>query len=398
MHSARFASGLSTLPDTSAALDEAAAALTAGLGGRRPDLLLAFLTLHHGGEFEGLPGRIQAATGAELVLGCTGESIVGGSREVEGEPALALWAVSCPDLQVATLPVRARLDEGGEVRFSGLPPVSEPSEATLLLLADPFSFPMPAYLELLGRERPGVPAVGGMASGGRGPGQHFLIHGDELLTEGAVVAVLEGGIELHPVVSQGCRPVGRPMVITKKRDNLIQTLGGKPAAQVLAGVLGELPTEDRELFQRAPFLGIAVDAVKSSFERGDFLVRGIMGIQQSDGALAVADAGLRAGQTVQLMVRDSASAGEDLSQLMRAESAGLGGGAGVGALLFTCNGRGQRMFQGQQNPDIGRVQGAFPAEIPAAGFFAMGEIGPVGGQNFLHGFTASVALFRGRDD
>jgi len=236
-----------------------------------------------------------------------------------------------------------------------------------------------------------------MASGGRGPGQHFLMHGDELLSEGAVVAVLEGGIELHPIVSQGCRPIGRPLVITKRHENLIQTLGGRTAAKVMGDLLGELPRADRELFQRGPFLGVAVDANKSSFQRGDFLVRGIMGIQQEDGAVAIADAGLRAGQTVQLMVRDAASAGEDLSQLLGREAAGMGASESLGALLFTCNGRGQRMFRGQPDHDIRRVQGAFRSEIPAAGFFAMGEIGPVGGQNFLHGFTASVALFRGRE-
>lgn len=400
MANARFASGLSTRTDTAEAVEEATRTLAEGLGGATPDLLLAFASPDHVAELETLPRRLRRATGAKVLLGCTGESIVGGTREVEDEPALALWAVSCPGMAVRSSRIGASLSGEGEIAFDALPSVEKPAESTLLLLADPFSFPMPEFLALLNRQLPGVPAVGGMASGGRGPGQNFLLHGDELVPEGAIVAVIEGGIELHPVVSQGCRPVGRPFVITKLRDNLIQKLGGKPAAGVLAELLQELTPAERELFRRGPFLGIAVDAKKSAFGRGDFLVRGILGIHQGESALAISDTGLRPGQTVQFMLRDALSAGEDLSQLMNERAQELrpsaGGAPELGALLFTCNGRGSRMFGGEPNHDIGRVQQSFGRAIPAAGFFAMGEIGPVGGQNFLHGFTASVALFRSR--
>ena len=402
MGNARFASGLSTRTDTAEAIEEAARSVAKGLGGAAPDLLLAFASLDHATELETLPRRIRKLTGAKVLLGCTGESIVGGTREVEDEPALALWAVACPAMHVRCQRVQASLVGEGEIEFSSLEPPARPQDATLLLFGDPFSFPMPEFLVHLNRRFPGVPAVGGMASGGRGPGQNFLMLGDELVPEGAIVAVIEGGIELHPVVSQGCRPVGRAFVITKLHENLVQRLGGQPAAGVLAELLRELSPAERELFRRGPFLGIAVDANKSSFGRGDFLVRGILGIHQGENALAISDSGLRKGQTVQFMLRDALSAGEDLSQLMSERAAELklrpASSGELGALLFTCNGRGSRMFGGEPNHDIGRVQKSFGAEIPAAGFFAMGEIGPVGGQNFLHGFTASVALFRSRAD
>lgn len=401
MERALFASGLSTRSDTAEALEEAAAALLRGLCGRRPDLVVAFASTDHAVERAQLGRRVRRATDAAVLLGCTGEGIVGGEREVEGEPALALWGVACPDAHVRSFRCEARVDERGEVGFDALPVVRDPERATLLLLADPFTFPMPEYLSLANQRLPSVPAIGGMASGGHGPGQNALWLDDAAVDHGAIGAVIEGGIELHPVVSQGCRPVGRPYVITRVEGNLIQKLGGRAGARVLGEVLNEIPPEDRALFQRGPFLGLAVDANKSRFERGDFLVRGLLGIQQSDGALAVAEGSLRAGQTVQFLVRDAASAGEDLSQLLARErerievreSAGE-----LGALVFTCNGRGSRMFPDEPNHDVGRVQRAFGGSIPAAGFFAMGEIGPVGGQNFLHGFTASVALFRGRPD
>ena len=207
--------------------------------------------------------------------------------------------------------------------------------------------------------------------------------------------VLEGGIELRSVVSQGCRPIGAPWVITDCEDNVLRKLGGKPAMEVLVSTLRDLPPDDQRLFQSAPFMGLAIDASKSTFERGDFLVRGLVGLRGDEQAIEVADV-LRRGQTVQFLVRDAASASEDLAQLMTSQGGGTSPEHPAGALLFSCNGRGTRMFDGPDH-DISAVHSGLDAQVPVAGFFAMGEIGPVGGRNFLHGFTASVAVFRSRD-
>ena len=387
----RFASSLSTRSDSAAAEREALDGLAAGLDGAAPDLLLAFVSHHHGGALEGLGQRLRAASGARTLLGCTGESIVGASREVERGPGLALWALSSPDLVVRPFHAAGVQTGDEEIDFTETPTVGAPERTCLLLFGEPFSFPMAEYLRLLEDVCPGVPALGGMASGGRGPGQNLLFLDDEVVASGAIGAALEGGVQLVPVVSQGCRPVGKPWVITAARDQVVQKLGGKPAAKVLMETLHELAPADRELFQRMAFLGLALDPRKSRFERGDFLVRGIRGLSAEDGSMLVADDSIRRGMTVQFMVRDAASAGEDLEQLLATRLDGVPAGA-AGALVFSCNGRGRHMFE-EADHDIRRVQGAFAAPVPAAGFFAMGEIGPVGGQNFLHGYTASVALF-----
>jgi small ligand-binding sensory domain FIST len=184
-------------------------------------------------------------------------------------------------------------------------------------------------------------------------------------------------------------------VITGCRENFVLKLSGKPALEALVEVLQSLPARDQKLLQNGPFLGLAVDPRKSTFERGDFLVRGIMGLEKEHGAVVVADGSIRNGMTVQFLVRDAASAGEDLQQLVRARRGGESQPSQVGAMIFSCNGRGMRMF-GKPDHDVGCVQGGFDAPIPIAGFFAAGEIGPVGGRNFLHGFTASVAVIRNR--
>jgi small ligand-binding sensory domain FIST len=235
-----------------------------------------------------------------------------------------------------------------------------------------------------------------MASGGMGPGQNLLLTQDGLRVGGAWGVVLEGAIEVRSVVSQGCRPVGKPWVVTGCQEHLLQKLGGRAAVEVLMETLQALSATDQKLFQSQPFVGLAIDPAKSTFERGDFLVRQIIGLQAKEKAIAVNDVPRR-GMTMQFLVRDADSASEDLALLMKSQGGGAVESAphSAGALIFSCNGRGSRMFATPDH-DVTRVRQALEADVPVAGFFAMGEIGPVGKRNFLHGYTASVAVFRPR--
>jgi len=396
MDAPAFASSLSTNPDSDAAIEEVVRGVQAGLAGRKPDLAVVFVSHDHGTAIEQLGPRLAAKTGARVVLGCTGEGVVGAAREVERGAAISLFCGVLPETELRPFVVQAEKVAEDRIGFSKLPEVVDPARASILLLADPFTFPAAEYLEAVNRGLPGVPIVGGMASGGSGPGQNLLVTADGVVESGAIGLVVEGDVEVRSIVSQGCRPVGKPWVVTACKDNLIQKLGGKTAVQVLMETLQGVPEPDRALLQSRPFLGLAVDPTKSTFARGDFIVRMLVGIEPKTGAIAVGESNLRLGQTVQFLVRDAASAGEDLSALMR-ERAGTTtpDTSPRGALVFSCNGRGTRMFP-KPDHDIGCIQAAFPSQIPASGFFAMGEIGPVGGRNFLHGFTASVAVFRQR--
>jgi small ligand-binding sensory domain FIST len=190
-------------------------------------------------------------------------------------------------------------------------------------------------------------------------------------------------------VSQGCRPIGRPFVVTKAHDNVIEHLGGKPALAVLRDTVNELPEPERQKLANGLFVGRAINEYRENWGRGDFLVRNVMGVDQEAGALAVTDY-VRVGQTVQFHMRDAATATEDLALLL--EGRATPERPPAGGLLFSCNGRGTRMFE-QPCHDVGAARKAMP-KTPVAGFFAAGELGPVGGRNFIHGHTASFALFR----
>ena len=390
-----FASFLSTTADSDAAIDEVVRGVAGGLQGRTPDLAVVFVSHDHGTAIESLGPKLAQKTGAKVVLGCTGEGIVGSRREIEHGPALSLLVGTAPGTVLRPFSVLARQIAEGKIGFSSLPEIGDAARASVLLLADPYTFPAGEYLEAMNGAHPGVPVIGGMASGGNGPGQNLLITGDGIVESGAIGLVVEGDVEVRSIVSQGCRPVGKPWVITACKDNLIQKLGGKPAVQVLMTTLEGVSEADRNLLQSRAFLGLAVDPTKSTFDRGDFIVRMLVGIEPQQGGLAVGDHNLRIGQTVQFLVRDAESAGQDLVGLVRDSAGPTSKTKARGALVFSCNGRGTRMFP-KPDHDIGCIQTALESEVPASGFFAMGEIGPVGGKNFLHGFTASVAVFRSR--
>jgi len=386
----RFASALSTSTSSREALEQACRDAADQIQGEPIHLALLFLSQHHEKHFEEIARGIRERFRPETFLGCTAGGVIGKDREVENRAGLTLWLASLPGERVR--PFHLRFDpEEKEVR--GWPEtMPAPSDKpAFLLLPDPFTTPADDILEKLNHDYAGAPVFGGMASGAMMPGQNRLFLNEEIFEEGAVGAVLTGPAEIRTVVSQGCRPVGKPLVITQGEKNVIQTLGGQPALKKLQEVFAALSPADQQLFQRGLHVGRVVNELQQSFRRGDFIVRNVMGIDSESGAIAIGDF-VRKGQTVQFHVRDADSAREDLKLLLsREKQEGQFREAASGALLFSCNGRGVHLF-GEPNCDVGAVREILGA-LPVAGFFAQGEIGPIGGRNFLHGFTASLAIF-----
>ena len=260
----------------------------------------------------------------------------------------------------------------------------------MLLLGEPFSFPADELIRRLNEDRPGVPVLGGMASGGVAPGENRLLLGTQVFSHGAVAALVHGDVRIRSVVSQGCRPIGKPFVVTKSEANVIHELGGVAALVRLQEVFETLTEQDRLLVRHGLHVGRVLSEYQDKFVRGDFLVRNVIGADPKSGAIAIGDF-VRPGQTVQFHIRDEQTADEDLRELLKTAAEPGGDNRSRGALLFTCNGRGTRLFSSADH-DVRCVRQAL-GEIPVAGFFAQGEIGPIGGNNFLHGFTASIAVF-----
>jgi small ligand-binding sensory domain FIST len=380
-----FGAATSTAPGHQQALDEVVPALL-GQVGQRPDLVICFFSMEHAEAAAGIALGLSERTGSGTIIGCTAGGVIGGRRELEEGPALSVWAASLPGVRLMPFALDVvELPDGYGV--GGWPDLDAAEHPDVLLLPDPFSFPADGFIRGLDREQPGVRVIGGMASGANAPGAHRLLLGPGARERGAVGVAISGPIEVRTVVSQGCRPIGAPFTVTRGEGNLVQELGGQPALERLRELIVGATPADQALLVGGVQLGRVIDEHKLSFERGDFLIRSLIGVDEETGALAIGDQ-VEVGQTLQFHVRDATAASEELDLLL----AGVPSWDPQGALLFSCNGRGRRFFH-EPDHDAARVATA-TGGAPMAGFFAQGELGPVGGHNFLHGFTASMALFR----
>jgi len=382
----RIGVGISTSGDGARCAADACRRAGARLGGAGTvDLAIVFASGAHLRD----PERVLEAVRAELdpaaLVGCGAGGVLGEEREVESADAVAVWAASLEG--GAARPFHVSAGAEGEVSASDLP---APRDGSLVVvLADPYSYPSDALLDELARAAPGVAVLGGLSSARLPERGAVLFCGDEVHGEGAVGVVLDG-VQALPCVSQGAAPLGPEMTITAAEGNLIHELAGRPALAAIEHAIAQLPLSQRMLVASGLLVGIVIDPARPEYERGDFLVRGVLGADERTGAVAVG-ATVAPGQVVRLHARDAASADEDLRSSLRLRLRALGSEPPAGALIFSCNGRGRAMF-GVADHDA-RVVGRELAGAPAAGFFAAGEIGPVGGRSFLHGFTATLAIF-----
>lgn len=380
-----FAASVSQHPVTAMAVGEAVGDVLDRMGGPI-DLAVVFVTPHHIGALEDAAAAVRTLLSPTTLIGCAAVSVAGPRVEVEEGPGVSLWVARFAG---DVVPVRLDGPPGfDDQALSGWPAELPFDPVCAVLLGDPFTFPVEAALDELGRRHPGLPVIGGMASAARQPGGNRLALDGAIHTSGAVGAIIGPGVDVTTIVSQGCRPIGSPLVVTRAERNVIYELAGRsPIARLEELAAGELDEDDIALVNRGGLhVGVVVDEHKEAFDTGDFLVRNVLGADRENGAIAIGDR-VEVGQTVQFQVRDAASADAELRRLLADHDHPVDA-----ALLFTCNGRGARLF-GEPDHDAGLLADAFD-DPPAAGFFCAGELGPVGGRNALHGFTASIALFR----
>jgi small ligand-binding sensory domain FIST len=385
----RFGDGMAAGPDLEGAAEVAVGQALGPLDGARPDLLCVFVApgAGHDPERAAAAGRRAMELGAaRTAIGATASGVIGDGHGREHGPAVAAWAAVLPGVRIT--PYRLEVTRAGDnLHVGGLPqPASDDRVAAMLV--DPYTFPISAFLERGNSAAPGFPLVGGLAGAAGGAGANRLFCDGDVLDRGGVGVVLGGEVDARAVVSQGCRPIGPAMIVTRAERNLLLELAGQPAYTRLVEIVSALPPAEQEMATRGLHLGVAIDEYADEHGRGDFLIRGVVGADEDSGAVAVGEV-VEVGQTVRFQVRDAAGAGEDLTEL-------LDGAAhpARGALLFSCNGRGTTMFPDADH-DVRIVKAGLGAreDIAVAGFFAAGEIGPVGGRNHLHGFTASVLAF-----
>ena len=354
-----------------------------------PDLLLVFVDSRYGGHYVEIIDRLRSRTGARHLIGASGQTVIGSSLEAEEGSAIAVLGVSLPNAEFT--PIRIDPESMTDDLFAAV----EDGPQVWLFFSNPFSIMTDQLVSHLQQLRPEITLLGGMASSHRQQEDCVVFIDDHVLPRGAAMMGLSG-VSVRPVVAQGAEPLGQPWIVTECEQNRVLTLGSRPALEVLQETLGELDAGTRDRAVRNLLVGLAMDEYQETHERGDYLIRNLMGADRESGAIAI-NAIPRVGQTFQFQFRDAQAADDDLRTRLRDLRDSLEPEEEVlGALLCSCNGRGRGLF-GEPDHDAGAIAEAF-GPVPTAGFFCNGEIGPVGGQNYLHGFTASIALLTSGGD
>ena len=367
------------------------------LGSAKPDLVLAFVAAQLSEHFSDIASKFFSDLKPKALIGCSAGGLIGGGLEVEQEAGIVLCAAVMPQVNLKSFYIDDKqlpdLDAGPSA-WEELVGVKSGDEPSFILLPDPFTFRIEALVDGLDFAFPKSNKIGGLASGASQPGRNALFLNDKVYRKGLVGLACTGNVVLETVVAQGCQPVGHPLRVSECDNNVLLELDGKPAVTALKEVLENMSEHDQSLARHSLFLGVVMDEFKSEFKSGDFLIRNIIGIEPRSGALVVGEI-LRNERTVQFHVRDAASSSEDLRMLLKGYvDKSKDGKKGEGALLFSCLGRGTYLY-GQANHDTDGFK-AYIGDIPLSGFFCNGEIGPVGGKTFIHGYTSSFGIFKAK--
>ena len=354
-----------------------------------PDLVVVFVAGYSPDFFENAVQRIAELTNGRNVISVSCQSLVAGDQEIEDTKGISIWAACWPDAEVTPMTLEFS-SESGQSSFVGLPQDKWQDDAVLLMFSEAYSFPSDAILEHLSKAYPGLRVFGGVSDTGLDPSTARLMLNGQMQSDGAV-AIRLSGVDVQTVVSQGCRPIGDAMIVTDAERNVIGSLGGQPAFELIKKIYATLPTQDKERVERGLHLGIAMSELKDEFQYGDFLIRNVIGIDEDIKSITISDY-VRKGRTVKFHIRDQVSASIELRSMLEEAMKERHHDNPGAALAFTCNGRGTHLFE-QPHHDAAMIR-KIVGKVPTAGFFAAGEFGYVGNSNFLHGFTASIALFQ----
>lgn len=390
----RWTSALSENPILEAAIAECAFAIKNSIRDEALDLAVAFVSPHYEQSYDQLPDILAEALGSKHAFGCSGGGVIGNGLEVEQRSGLSITAAVLPDVVIRPFHLESgRLPDmdAGPDKWENLMGVGQENNPHFVILADPYSFPVNELLVGLDYAFPRSTKIGGLASGASRQGGNALFLEGEVFRTGAIGLALDGNITVDTVVAQGCRPIGKPMRISKSDRNMLVELDGEPPLEVLRAMLPALPQRDQDLLTHSLFLGVVMDEFLDNPVQGDFLIRNVVGMDQGTGGLAIGEM-LKEGQLVQFHLRDSETSADDLRAVLTRYAIENRENEIPGALLFSCLGRGQFLY-GRANHDTELFRNKL-GEIPLGGFFCNGEIGPVSDTTFLHGYTSSFGLFR----
>ena len=359
-----------------------------------PDLAIAFASLPPSEFIDSAAQTLYDSIRPTVLIGCSASGVIGTEVEIENKPALSLICGWIPKVKIIPFQLSdADLPdlEAPPSTWHQLISISPEDKPSFVILSDPLTIHVDHFLSALDYAFPESTIIGGLVSGGQLPGENSLFLNHQIVRHGLVGIALSGDLVIDPIVAQGCRPIGTTLTVTDCHENILNSLNHRSPLQILEDLYPSLSKRDHSLLQTSLFIGVGMNSLHDTYVQGDFLIRNIMGLDAKTGSLSLGTH-LRPGQTVQFHLRDAQTSREDLRIGLENYRAERPTNEAKGALLFSCLGRGSYLY-GQSNHDIDLFQ-KHVGKMPVGGFFCNGEIGPVGGTTYLHGYTSCFGIIR----
>ena len=389
----KWASKVSDNPELQTSIEKCRREIVEELG-QPPDLLIAFVSSEFSEDYESVTQLRTELADNGVLIGCCGNGIIGAGREIEHRPGFALAAATLPNISLHPFHITdTQIPDGDDLpdiweQLVGLKAIEQPN---FIILSDPFSIRISNLVQGLDYAFPNNTTIGGIASGGHRPGGNILYLNDGIIREGAIGLAITGDAKIDTIVAQGCKPIGEPLRITQCDRNLLKEINGSSPFEILGSLYSILDENERKLFEHSLFIGMVMDPFNDNPTMGDFLIRNILGADNDKNIITVGEL-LREGQIIQFHLRDSKASSDDLRNLLTSAKKSELRVDECGALLFSCLGRGSYLF-GKADHDTNMFK-EHMGEIPLTGFFCNGEIGPVAGNTYIHGYTSSIGIIR----
>tara|TARA_Y100001936_G_scaffold229029_1_gene250766 strand:- start:16429 stop:17619 length:1191 start_codon:yes stop_codon:yes gene_type:complete len=386
-------SAVSDISDYDKAISEISLDIKQKLNGKKADLVILFVSSHHSINYEKIASLFSEKINTKCIIGCSAAGVIGNGHEVERRAGIAACAAYLPNVEITPFHIQQNKlpnEDANPNEWFNITGLRSDNCKAMMILPDPFTIRSDNLLAGLDYAFPETTKIGALASGGGQPGSNALFINNKSYTYGAVGVGFSGDLSVETIVAQGCRPIGEPMIVTDADINVINKIGDKTPLEILGEIFEKSSIREKRLIRRSLQIGIIMDRF-SSVNDEEFLIRNILGADEEDGSIAIGEM-INEGQIIQFYIRDAKTADEDLKIILEKYADKFEGNKLESALLFSCLGRGQYLY-GAPNHDTNLFTNIV-GDIPITGFFSNGEIGSIGDQTFLHGYTSSFALFK----
>src|SRR5215211_6700456 len=387
--------GMSRHHNPNVAGREAAEQALEKAGISKPDFVLMFGSI--GYEQHSLVRAVRETTGGAPLSGCSAEGTINGDDADESNFSVVVTAITSDELQwtnglVTGLSADPRA-VGKRVAKDLLPHLSAETIG-LFVFPDGSADNLYTFFAGLEDNLPSerfLPLWGGGAntsSNGEGPTYQYC--DDEVISDGVSYALLSGEAHAAWAISHTFMPIGGERIVTRSKGNVIYEIDGKPATEVLKEYLPEgALAEDRDWMRYAVSLALTTKA-PNYMKDEEYVVRGVPAVRMGDGSITV-QTEVPEGMSVWFSSRDKEKITSRFDRMARQITQQLGDDKPELVFQFECFTRGKSLFREQEKVQLlKRLRQSVGPEVPWAGFYTIGEIGPVEEHNLRHLYTSVV--------